>query len=175
MAISVKDIREKEFSRTKHGYDMNEVDDFLDEIAEQLTAVIQENLSLVEKVNAKPETVVVEKPVEAPKSADPAYDESSYFKNLESTLRETLISGQRIADDTVNKAQREADELLAKAREEAEAITAKAHAEAEALTGEAIKKAADAEAQVEAMKTALNTYKAQIRDMIAAQQKLIEE
>ena len=85
------------------------------------------------------------------------------------------ISGQRIADDTVNKAQREADELLAKAREEADAITAKARAEAEALTGEAMKKAADAEAQVEAMKTALNTYKAQIRDMIAAQQKLIEE
>lgn len=175
MAISVKDIREKEFSRTKHGYDMNEVDDFLDEIAEQLTAVIQENLTLVEKVNAKPETVVVEKPVEVQKPADPAYDENSYFKNLESTLRETLISGQRIADDTVNKAQREADELLAKAREEAAAITAKAKADAEAATAEAAKKVAEAEAEVASLKDALKSYKAQIRAMIEAQQKLIAE
>ena len=31
--------------------------------------------------------------------ADSAYDEPSYFKNLETTLRETLINAQRIADE----------------------------------------------------------------------------
>lgn len=79
MAISVKEIREMEFSRSKHGYDMNEVDDFLDEIAEQLTALVEENLNLAKQLEEQPEVkeVVVEK------SAAPAYDENSYFKNLE--------------------------------------------------------------------------------------------
>ena len=47
MAISVKDIQEKEFStQAANGYDVEQVDDFLDELAEQLGSMIRENLAL---------------------------------------------------------------------------------------------------------------------------------
>ena len=46
MAISVKDIKEKDFSSQKHGYSIEEVDDFLDEIADQVSELIRENLAL---------------------------------------------------------------------------------------------------------------------------------
>ncbi|NLG26194.1 MAG: DivIVA domain-containing protein, partial [Clostridiales bacterium] len=36
MAITVKEIHEKEFSRQVRGYNIDEVDDFLDAIASQL-------------------------------------------------------------------------------------------------------------------------------------------
>lgn len=170
MAISVKEIREKEFSRNKHGYDMNEVDDFLDEIAEQLTAIIEENLALNEQLEEKTEPVPV---VEAP--AQPAYNENSYFKNLESTLRETLISGQRIADDTVAKAQREAEEILSNAKDEAKVIVTKANAELESAKANACKIVAEAETKATALKEAVEGYKAAIKAMIEAQQKLIAE
>lgn len=170
MAISVKEIREKEFSRNKHGYDMNEVDDFLDEIAEQLTAIIEENLALNEQLNNQPESAPVEEAL-----AQPAYNENSYFKNLESTLRETLISGQRIADDTVAKAQREAEEILSNAKDEAKVIVNKANAELESAKGNACKIVAEAEAKAAALKEAIAGYKAAIKGMVEAQQKLIAE
>ena len=64
MAISVKDIKEKDFSSQKHGYSIEEVDDFLDEIADQVSELIRENLalknSLQQAQNAPaPEPVVI--------------------------------------------------------------------------------------------------------------------
>ena len=51
MPISVKDIQEKEFSRQKRdGYNIEEVDDFLDEISDQLSVLIRENMALAEQV-----------------------------------------------------------------------------------------------------------------------------
>ena len=45
--ISVKDIQEKEFSTVNdNGYDMEQVDDFLDELADQMGALIRENQTL---------------------------------------------------------------------------------------------------------------------------------
>lgn len=171
MAISVKEIREKEFTRSKHGYDMNEVDDFLDEIAEQLTAVIEENMQLAAQLENQPEPAAI--PAQEP--AAPAYNENSYFKNLESTLRETLISGQRIADETVSKAQREAEEIIAEAKANAKAIAAEAEQQIAVATAAAEEIVGDAEKKLEELKVATEAYKAQIKAMIEAQQKLIAE
>jgi len=41
--ITVKDIREKEFTLEKHGYSETEVDTFLDELADQLEVLNREN------------------------------------------------------------------------------------------------------------------------------------
>ena len=50
MPISVRDIQEKEFSRQKRdGYNIEEVDDFLDEISDQLSVLIRENMALAEQ------------------------------------------------------------------------------------------------------------------------------
>ena len=51
MAITVKDIQEKEFStQAANGYDVEQVDDFLDELAEQLGAMARESAALKEQV-----------------------------------------------------------------------------------------------------------------------------
>ena len=51
MAISVKDIQEKEFStQAADGYNVEQVDDFLDELAEQLGTMIRESLALTNQV-----------------------------------------------------------------------------------------------------------------------------
>ena len=51
MAISVRDIQEKEFStQATGGYDIDQVDDFLDEIAEQMSALVRENLELNQQI-----------------------------------------------------------------------------------------------------------------------------
>lgn len=168
MAITVKDIHEKEFSKQVRGYSIDEVDDFLDELAEQMEVMIKENReALAEAEAAKAElaqikaekAAAVAAPVvvaEEPKSivavapAQPvqqsaAIDEPQYFKNLETTLRETLISAQRLADETVADARKKANAMIASAEEQAANVTAAAKAEVETHKSEAeeLKKAAE--------------------------------
>ncbi|HIU33047.1 MAG TPA: DivIVA domain-containing protein [Candidatus Pullichristensenella excrementigallinarum] len=180
MPISVKDIQEKEFSRQKRdGYMVEEVDDFLDEIADQLAVLIRENMALAERVKgleAEKEASVAG-PVEQPAPAavnlpasvsnaqeKPAYDEPSYFKNLEATLRETLINAQRIADDTVAEARKKAEQLIASAEEQAASITANAKAEVEG-----------AKAEAESMKKAIANYRSGFRRLVEDQVQIIKD
>ena len=49
--ITAQDIREKTFNKARlSGYDMSEVDDFLEEIAEDITAAQKENAVLKSKM-----------------------------------------------------------------------------------------------------------------------------
>ena len=54
----------------------------------------------------------------APEKAEAsAINEPQYFKNLELTLRDTLISAQKIADETVAEARKKANQMIAAAEE----------------------------------------------------------
>lgn len=129
MAISVKDIKEKDFTAQKHGYSIEEVDDFLDEIADQVSELIKENFALKEQLKAAPAPVVEEK--------KPEFDDSGYFESLQKNMREALISANRIAEETRKAAEAEAAAKVAEAQAKAEEITTEAKAEVEACKAEA--------------------------------------
>ncbi|MDO4739469.1 MAG: DivIVA domain-containing protein [Eubacteriales bacterium] len=131
--ITVKDIREKEFLQEKHGYSEAEVDSFLDELADQLEALIRENQEMSAQLQQANEKI--NELINTPRN-DMIGDEPAYFKNLEATLRETLISAQRIADETVSKASKEAKQTIASAEEQAKVILASAKAESDAAKNE---------------------------------------
>lgn len=161
MAITVKDINEKVFTKQVRGYSIEEVDDFLDELAAQLETIVRENRNLMQQLEeakaaqgeaapapvvAAPAPVVVAAPAQPVVVSQAAPNDDSYFKNLETTLRETLVNAQRIADETVAEARKKANAMVATAEEQAAAITSSAKVEAEAVraeTEEARKAAAD--------------------------------
>lgn len=170
MAITVREIRDKVFTRQVRGYNIDEVDDFLDELANQMDTLIRENRDMLvqiqnaENAPAKEAPVATSEPVVvqsapvtpvipaapvapvapaapvgqvAAASQPDAMEDTGYFKNLETTLRETLLNAQRIADETVAEARKKANQMLANAEEKASAITAAAKVEAEAAHAEA--------------------------------------
>ena len=160
--ITVKDIREKDFGKQKMGYNEDEVDDFLDEIADQLEILIRENRSLAQKAEelkdserrAKEE--LASKEVQAANSSivsEPMYvppteaqgDEPTYFRNLETTLRETLISAQRIADETVSEARKKAKQIVTSAEEQSASMLAATKTEIDSVKREYedVRRAAD--------------------------------
>ena len=174
MPISVKDIQEKEFSRQKRdGYNIEEVDDFLDEISDQLSVLIRENMALAEQVkalqaeNEKLEasaSAPIPAPVGAVSSDEPAYDEPSYFKNLQLTLRDTLINAQRIADETVAEARKKAQEVITGAEEQAATTVSNAKAEAESVKAEA-----------DNIRKTIATYRANFRRLVEGQVQVLKE
>ncbi len=154
--ISSKDIREKDFATVNQGYDPDQVDDFLDALADQLDAIAREYDELEKKV----ETLSANAPAE---NSEPALDEPSYFKNLEATLRETLISAQRIADDTIAKAKTEAQDKISGAEEQAEAILSTAREEAET-----------AKAEADTVRKSIEDYRARFRQLVEEQANVLK-
>lgn len=139
MAISVKDIQEKEFStQAVDGYNAEQVDDFLDAIAEQMSTLIRENLALGGQVKQLEESVKAAETAKTELEQKlPDYNENGYFRNLESAMRESLIGAQRIADETVTEAQKKAQQATDSANASAEKTISEANALAEKTVTEA--------------------------------------
>lgn len=175
MAITVKDIQEKDFPLVASGYDGEQVDDFLDAIAEQLGALIRENL-LLKSQNAKLEEELnsKEKALKEVVTQSPDYNEEGYFKNLQSTMRDTLISAQRVADDTISDAKAAADQLLSGSKAQADQILAKAQAEAASMTERAQNSAEIAKNEYESIKAATEAYRTAFRQLVEGQVQILK-
>lgn len=188
MAISVKDIQEKEFgTQATGGYDIEQVDDFLDEISEQMAALVRENLELSRQIKALEGDVQAARlQAQAAEAKTPDYNEKSYFSNLQNAMRESLIGAQRIADETLEEADRkarktvgdaqaEADQITQSAREKADALVSKAQKEADDLAAEAKTRVETLEARFEALKASAASYKAEFSRILDEQAAALRE
>ena len=182
MAISVRDIQEKEFgTQATGGYNIEQVYDFMDEISEQMAALVRENMELNRQIKTLEADVdAARKQAEAAEAKTPDYNEKGYFQNLQNAMRESLIGAQRIADETTEEANRKAQKTMSEAQAQADQITLSAREKADALTSRAQKEADDmlAEAQgrvetlekrFEALKAAAAGYKAEFSRLLEAQ------
>ena len=92
------DIENKKFQKQMmNGYNVDEVDDFLDEITADYEKLYKENSEL----NAE---------IERSKA------DLEKYKNIEDTLQNTLVMAQKTADDIKKNAQEEADNIIKGAR-----------------------------------------------------------
>ena len=171
MAISVRDIQEKEFAtQARGGYNIEEVDDFLDEIAEQMTALVRENLELNKQVTALSEEVESGKQALADAEKKiPDYNEKGYFDNLQKSMREAMIGAQRIADETRAEAETQAAQIKAEAQALADETLNKAQEESDKITGGAQAKLDALTQQYEALKATAAAFKADYASLIETQ------
>ena len=102
--ISAQDIREKAFGKSrKDGYDMESVDDFLEEVADSITAYQKENAVLKSKMK-----VLVDKIEE--------------YRANEEALNQAILSAQKLAVQIENDARSRSAAMLEDAEKKAHAI-----------------------------------------------------
>ena len=100
--ITPLDIENKKFSKQMmNGYNVDEVDDFLDEIMEDYEANYKELAILRPKIEELENAI-------------------DHYKNIESTLQNTLVMAQTTADEVKNVAKQQADQIVSDAQREAE-------------------------------------------------------
>ena len=173
MSFRLEDIKNKEFTIIgDEAYNMDEVDDFLDEIYQHMAALVRENVQLKEQATSLEAELTEAKQAAAVAEAKaPDYNEKGYFQNLQNAMRESLIGAQRIADETLDEARQKADKTVADAQTQAESTTAaaqrkadnivaRAQAEADKLTGEAREQLETLQSRFEALKASASAYKA---------------
>ena len=138
MPITIAMIEEKEFKTKVRGYDPVEVDEFLDEICDELIALQDEVASLQEQLNqtrAQAARPVRQEPAPvAPPTTRPQVP--AIAKEQEETLRKLLVNAQRVSDETVAEAHARAEAIVAEAQSKAEEAVADIASERESLAQE---------------------------------------
>jgi DivIVA domain-containing protein len=125
--LNAEDILNKKFSATKfrEGYDVEEVDDFLDEVVRTLTAVQEENDDLRSKLAAAERRVAelsrsdaAQQSQPAPVAAAPAPAAAPKPHAEPESATGMLQLAQKLHDDYVRSGQEEGDRLVSEAKAE---------------------------------------------------------
>ena len=169
MPLTPEDVSNKRFTpvRLREGYDMGEVDQFLDEVEAELERLNKENDDLRNKLSAAQRgggeptpapAPVVEKapeptpaPTPAPVAAAPVQEiKVSTVADASSAAAKLLEIATRNADELVNDAKEEADKVIGAARTKAERLEAETKAKTDRLESDARTRAAMLDSETEA-------------------------
>jgi cell division initiation protein len=149
--ITADMIAEKEFSIESKGYNKNEVDNFLDEICEEMDRLNNEIFDLRQK------TTMVRPQAPAENANAPTGAEESRF-------REILEMAAQVKEETIRRA-----------KEDAEAIRMKAETEAtERLEGLEAERD-DLKTEIENLKQTAADYRRKFEELLHAQQEALEK
>lgn len=144
MAITSADIQNQSFKIERRGYDVDEVDVFLERVASEIDDLNDEIAHLrvqASEASSAARTEVISQPVveEDTASKEELAEKDAKIAELEARLRErksddsaiaqALIVAQRTADEIISKAKAEAEQTRINAEEEGKRILDKANAE----------------------------------------------
>lgn len=140
------DIENKKFSKQMmNGYNVDEVDDFLDELTADYEKLYKENSEIKTKVEEMENNL-------------------SKYRNIETTLQNTLMIAQTTAEEVKSVAQKEADQILKNAQLEAKSSI-------EELNTQIIAK----KQEFEEVKKQIDVYKAKIEALLISQLELLKD
>lgn len=144
--LTPNDIENKVFKKSKmKGYDIDDVEDFLEQLLADYEALYKENAEIKDKFNAMQESI-------------------SYYKSVEEGINKTIENAQSTADNMKEVARREAETI----KQEAEA-DARRHIEE--LNNEIRRK----EELLEDKKKQMQIYRIRVSSMLEAQLKILNE
>jgi cell division initiation protein len=107
MRITPLDIQQKQFPMRFRGFDVEEVYAFLEVVREQMEDLLRENALLKEQVQR-------------------AENQIKEYRDMETTLRETLMTAQQMVEDYKTNARKEAELLIKEADLKADSLVKEA-------------------------------------------------
>ncbi len=144
--ITPLDIENKKFSKQMmNGYNVEEVDDFLDDLTDDYSKNYKEITELRTKVD------------ELNKSLD-------HYKTIEATLQNTLVMAQKTSEDIKNVAKQQADQIINEAK-------GSAKKQADDLENEIIAK----QRELDDIKKQFDIYKAKMESLLISQLELLKD
>ena len=155
--ITPLDIENKKFSKQMmNGYNVDEVDEFLDEVMEDYEANYKELLLLRPKVEELNSTI-------------------EHYKNIETTLQNTLVMAQATAEEVKTVAKQQADQILNDAQRESENIIRNSKESALKAVEELEQQIRMKEQQYNEARKQFDIYKAKMEALLISQSELIKE
>ena len=179
MPLTPEDVSNKRFTpvRLREGYDMGEVDQFLDEVEAELARLTRENEDLRSKLSAAqqgggststpaPAQEKAPEPVKAPEPTPAPAPTPAAAAPVETIKVTTVADASSAAARLLEIATRNADELVGEAKDQADKIIGEARTKAERLESESKANADRLEADARSRAQMLDSETAQKRQIM---------
>lgn len=144
MKITPLDIRKQEFRKSLRGFDIHEVQAFLEMVANEMEELVRGNTSFSEKL----------------KELDQKVED---YRRMEKTLQDTLTSAQRTTD-----------ELRRNAEKEAELLVRNAKIQVDHLLEEARTKIVSLRSEIASLQKQRDAFLANFKGLVDAQGRILE-
>jgi len=139
------DIENKRFTKTIKGYNVDEVDDFLDQLTIEYEKLYKENAEYKSRFEQQSK-------------------ELEHYKTVEHTLQNTLLMAQSTAEDIKTMAQKQADQIIDEAK-----------SEAQKMVEEVNKDEVEIRRKTEELKKQFEVYKAKMEALLISQLELLQD
>ncbi|MDD4857356.1 MAG: DivIVA domain-containing protein [Candidatus Krumholzibacteria bacterium] len=140
MRVTPLDIRKQEFKKVMRGLDSEEVYAFLNTVAEEYEAVLSDNKNLRERLVALEERL-------------------NEFKAIETNLRNTLLTAEKLTHEAKENARREASLMIREAEMEADKAAETIRAHTSQLRREILELKKNKDNYITRLKTLLDSHK----------------
>ena len=155
--ITPLDIENKKFNKQMmNGYNVEEVDNFLDEILEDY----EKNYKQLSTMNSKVEEL---------------NNNLSHYKNIETTLQNTLVMAQSTSEEVKNVAKQQAEQIVEDAKKKAEEIVREAKSSARKSLEDLERQTSEKEKQFDELKKQFDIYRAKMESLLISQLELLKE
>lgn len=155
-ALTPMDIETVEFKKTPFkGYSAEEVDLFLDKIIMEFERLYKDNAKLQDKLDANEEII-------------------KHYKELEDTIKSSIVRAEKTADETVKNATSRAEQILNSAEERAQNIITDAQKQAQNMLSEGNCELAEIKSEVASAKAEYIKIKNLLKNMLITQMNVLE-
>ena len=145
----------EKFTRVPNGYNPSEVNQFLDQVINQVGVIIKESKAKDDKIRELESRLA---------ETEKMRDKLSQYQRMEQTLTKAIYMAQKTADQMRTMAYQERDTILEEAKNNANRIV-----------NESLLKAEKTKDEADMLRRNVNIFKRRIRNIVEAQIEVIDE
>jgi cell division initiation protein len=183
--LTTTEIHSKEFKRSFRGYDVDEVNDFLDQIIRDYDLIIREKMEIeqqVEDLQSELERVMEGESMydstqpqaqQSPAQTPSRFGTDAQMQSSQPTAA-ALTSMEQSIHKSIRVAQEVADEVRLNAKKEAELIVQEAEKNADRIINEALTKARAIHSELIDLKQKSTIYRARFRTLVQSHMDILD-
>ena len=155
--ITPLDIENKKFNKQMmNGYNVEEVDDFLDQLVEDYGKNYKDLATMTSKVEELTNSL-------------------NHYKNIETTLQNTLVMAQTTAEEVKNVAKQQSEQIISEAKKQADEMLKTSKEDSRKTLNNLEEQIRIKEKELDDMKKQFDIYKAKMESLLISQLELIKE
>lgn len=155
MKLTPLDIQQQQFSVRFRGFDAQEVDTFLETVANELEDLMKTNRTLREELERKEARI-------------------GEYQNMEKTLKETLLMAQATSEEMKKLAHKTAEEIKANAQKEAALMVSRTREQSEKIIAETNARLAKVQEELDEVKRKKTILNQELRSLLETHLRLLE-
>lgn len=176
--LSIKDIQEVSFRKSNFsGYNSDDVDQFIDEVLETVTALAKENTEAKTRTtdNGSRVSELAAKNAELQEKLSILAEKIEAYRADEDGIKDAILSAQRLGNASLREAKAKAEAIVSDANAKAEKIVSEARAKSQNLVDSYKSQIAEKEKELEMMKREVTTFRASLYEIYRSHIAVIEK